>query len=51
MQIEILPFLKILIVEILYNLIITIIIYPGFQRFGDYVQNTFTEDKSFIKYL
>lgn len=51
MQIEILPFLKILTTEIVYNLIITIIIYPGFQKFGEYVQNVFTEDKGFIKYF
>lgn len=51
MQIEILPFLKILNVEVIYNLIITIIIYPGFQKFGNYVENVFTEDKGFIKYF
>lgn len=51
MQIEIVSFLKILTVEIIYNLIITIIIYPGFQRFGNYVQSVFTEDKGFIKYF
>lgn len=51
MQIETLPFLKIIIIEIIYNLMITIIIYPGFQKFGNYVQNVFTEDKGFIKYF
>jgi len=51
MEIEIISFLKIIIIETIYNLIITIIIYSGFQRFGNYVQETFTEDKSFIKYF
>jgi len=51
MQIEIIPFIKIIVIEIIYNLIITIIIYPGIQRFGAYVQNVFTEDKGFIKYF
>lgn len=50
-QIELIPFFKILIVEIIYNIIITIIIYPKFQTFGNYIQNTYTEDKTFIKYF
>ncbi len=51
MQIEIIPFLKILSIETIYNLIITIIIYSVFQKFGGYIQDIFTEDKSFIKYF
>ena len=51
MQIEIVAFLKIIVIEIIYNLIITIIIYSSFQRFGNYVENIFIEDKTFIKYF
>jgi len=51
MQIEVIAFLKIIIVEIIYNLIVTIIIYSSFQRFGNYIENIFTEDKTFIKYF
>lgn len=37
-QIEILPFIKILILEVLYNTMITIIIYPIFRHFGPRVE-------------
>ena len=51
MQIEIIPFLKILGIEAIYNLIIIIIIYSVSQKFGNYVQATFTDNENFMKYF
>lgn len=50
-QIEIFYFLRILAIEIVYNLILTIIIYPLFQRFGYAMENEYNETKILTKYF
>lgn len=50
-NIEFLYFIKIIIIEMLYNAIISIILYPAIQRFGQKLENDFTLNKTFIKYF
>ena len=50
-NLEILEFIKILIVEVIYNIIITIIIYPIIQNFGYYIENQYNGSKILTKYF
>lgn len=49
--IEIVPFLKIVLLEILYNVILTIILYPIIQRTGYYIEETFHEKQILTRYF
>ena len=50
-NIEIINFIKILIVEIIYNLILTIIIYPLIQKFGYYIENEYKGNRILTRYF
>ncbi|MCI8759878.1 MAG: rod shape-determining protein MreD [Clostridia bacterium] len=50
-QIEILNFVKILIVEMIFNLILTIIFYPLIQKWGYYIENEFKGNKILTRYF
>ena len=50
-NIEILKFIEILIIEIIYNILITIIIYPLIQRFGYYIENEYKGNKILTRYF
>lgn len=50
-NIEMLNFIKILIIEVIYNLIIVIIIYPFMQKFGYYMENEYKGNKILTKYF
>ena len=50
-NVEILSFLKILIVEVIYNILITIIIYPALQKFGYYIENNYKGNKILTRYF
>lgn len=47
---ELLPFIKILLIEITFNIILTIIIYPLIQNMGNKLENIFTTKKILSKY-
>ena len=49
--IEIIPFLKILVIEILFNTLITIIIYPIIKKVGYYVENLFDDKFILTRYF
>jgi rod shape-determining protein MreD len=49
--IEVLPFLKIVLVEILYNVILVIIFYPLLQKAGYYIEEAFHEKKILTRYF
>ena len=49
-EIEILTFLKIAIIEALYNAIIIIIIYPLLEKLGEVLMKIFKEKNIFTKY-
>ena len=51
MNIEIFNFIKILIIEIIFNLILTIIIYPLIQEFGYYIENEYKGNKILTRYF
>jgi len=51
MQIEIIPFLRIVGIETLYNVMIVIIIYPIMQKGGQLIERIFTENKTFTRYF
>ena len=50
-NIEILKFIEILVIEIIYNILITIIIYPLMQKFGYYIENTYKGNKILTRYF
>ena len=50
-NIEVLNFIEILIVEVIYNILITIIIYPLIQKFGYYIENTYKGNKILTRYF
>lgn len=47
---EIIPFIKILLVEIFYNIIITIILYPLLQKAGYYIEEVFRGKQILTRY-
>lgn len=50
-NIEIIPFIKILLIEILYNIIITIIFYPLLQKAGYYIEEAFRGKQILTRYF
>lgn len=50
-QIEILNFIKILAIEIIYNVILTIILYPLIQKAGYYIENEYKGNKILTRYF
>ncbi len=50
-NIEIIPFIKILLIEILYNIIITIILYPLLQKAGYYIEEAFRGKQILTRYF
>ena len=49
--VEILPFINILWVEVLYNTILAIILYPMMQKLGYKIEDTFKEQKILTRYF
>lgn len=50
-NIEILNFIKILVIEVIYNILITIIIYPLIQKFGYYIENEYKGNRILTRYF
>lgn len=50
-NIEILNFVKILAIEVIFNLLLTIIIYPIIQNFGYYIENEYKGNKILTRYF
>lgn len=50
-NVEIVNFVKILAIEIIYNLIISIIVYPLLQKFGYYIENIYKGNKILTRYF
>ena len=48
---EILPFLRLIIVEIIYNIILTIILYPLIKKLGYYIENIFKTKNILTRYF
>lgn len=48
---EILPFLRLIIVEIIYNVILTIILYPLIKKAGYYMENVFRSKNILTRYF
>lgn len=48
---EIFKFIVILVVEVIYNILITIIIYPLIQKFGYYIENEYKGNKILTRYF
>lgn len=51
MPIDILKFLEIVAIEVLFNTMLVIIIYPLIQRSGDLIERIFTENKTLTRYF
>lgn len=50
-NLEVLIFLKILLIEVIYNIILTIIIYPLIKKFGYYIENEYKGSKILTRYF
>ncbi len=50
-NVEIVPFIQILALEVLFNILITIIIYPIIQKAGYYIENTYKGSKILTRYF
>ena len=50
-NLEILKFIEILIVETIYNILITIIVYPLFKKFGYYIEHEYKGNKILTRYF
>ena len=50
-SIEIISFIKILIIEVLYNIILTIILYPIIQKLGYYIEHEYKGNKILTRYF
>lgn len=50
-NLEIFNFIKILVIEVIYNLLITIIIYPLIQKFGYSIENEYKGNKILTRYF
>lgn len=50
-HIEIWSFIKIILLENLYNVILTIILYPLIFKFGQKLENDFINNNSFLKFF
>lgn len=51
MNVEILNFIKILLIEVIYNILITIIIYPLMQIFGYFIENEYKGSRILTRYF
>ena len=50
-QVEILPFIIMLLIEVIYNIFIVIIFYPGIKKLGYYIENLFKHKKLLTRYF
>lgn len=50
-NVEIFNFIKILLIEVIYNILITIIIYPLMQKFGYYIENEYKGNRILTRYF
>lgn len=50
-NLEILYFIRILVIEIIYNVLIVTIIYPLIQKFGYYIENEYKGNKILTRYF
>ena len=51
LNVEIFNFIIILLIEILYNIILTIILYPLMQKFGYYIENEYKGNRILTRYF
>lgn len=50
-EIEIIPFILTLAIEMLYNILLVIILYPGMKKLGYYIENLFKNKKLLTRYF
>lgn len=50
-NVEILNFIKILIIEVIFNILLTIVIYPLLQKAGYYIENEYKQNKILTRYF
>ena len=50
-NIDVLVFIKILLIETVYNIFLSIILYPFIQRFGYYIENEYKGNKILTRYF
>ncbi len=51
LNLDILAYIKILAIETIYNIIISIILYPSIQKFGYYIENEYKGNKILTRYF
>ncbi len=50
-SVEIVSFIKILLIEVIYNILITIVLYPLIQKFGYEIEEEYKENKILTRYF
>ena len=50
-NIEILSFIKVLVIEVIYNMLVIIIIYPLMQKFGYFIENEYKGNRILTRYF
>lgn len=50
-NLELLIFFRILLIEVIYNIILTVIIYPLLKKFGYYIEHEYKGDKILTRYF
>ncbi len=50
-NVEILNFIKILLIEVIYHILLTIILYPLIQKFGYFIENEYKGNKILTRYF
>lgn len=50
-NVELVNFVKILLIEVVYNILITVIIYPLIQKFGYYIENEYKGNRILTRYF
>ena len=50
-NVEIMQFIKILVIEVIYNVILTVIIYPLLQKLGYYIENEYKGNRILTRYF
>ena len=50
-NLELLIFIRIVLIEVLYNVLLAIIFYPLLKKLGYYIENEYQEDKILTRYF
>lgn len=50
-NVDVVAFVKVLLIEVLYNIVVTIVVYPFMQRFGYFIENEYRGSRILTRYF